>query len=113
MTGQGLVGTIVPDQSRYAKQMTAMINDPVFCRDGYVIHAFENIKKTGEKVWIAWKILALRDTYDKISGMLLLGEDITEHARGTLGRIRADPWKYQILAGTQVNENVFDAVFHI
>ena len=113
MTGQSLVGTIVAEQSRYAKQMTAMINDPVFCRDGYAIHAFENTKKTGEKVWVAWKILALRDTDDKISGMLLLGEDITEHTVGKSGQIRADPWKYQVLAGTKVNENVFDAVFHI
>ena len=113
ITGQNLVGTIVPERSRYAKQMIAMINDPVFCQDGYAIHAFENTKKTGEKLWIAWKILALRDTSDRISGMLLLGEDITEHTTGTPGRIRADPWKYQVLTGTRVNENVFDAVFHL
>jgi diadenylate cyclase len=113
MTGQNLVGTIVPEQSRYAKLTIAMINDPVFCRDGYAIHAFENTKKTGEKIWVAWKILALRDSNEKISGMLLLGEDITEHAVGKPGRIRADPWKYQVLAGTKVNENVFDTVFHL
>jgi PAS domain S-box-containing protein len=113
MTGQNLVGTIVPEQSRYAKQMIAMINDPLFCQDGYAIHAFENTRKTGEKLWVAWKILALRDTSDRISGMLLLGEDITEHSAATPGRIRADPWKYQVLAGTHVNENVFDAVFHL
>jgi PAS domain S-box-containing protein len=113
MIGQNLVGTIVPEQSRYAKQMIAMINDPVFCRDGSAIHAFENMKKTGEKAWIAWKILALRNSSDRISGMLLLGEDITEHAAEKPGRIRSDPWKYQILAGTRVQENVFDAVFHL
>lgn len=113
MTGQNIVGTIVPEQSRYAKQMIAMINDPVFCRDGYAIHAFENTRKTGEKLWIAWKILALRDSDERITGMLLLGEDITEHETGTPGRIRADPWKYQVLAGTRVHENVFDAVFHL
>jgi len=77
------------------------------------IAAFENLKKTGEKLWIAWKILALRDTNDRISGMLLLGEDITEHTTGTPGRIRADPWKYHLLEGTRVKENVFDAVFHL
>jgi PAS domain S-box-containing protein len=113
MSGRNLVGTIVPEQSRYAQQMIAMINDPAFCRDGYAIHAFENTKKTGEKLWVAWKILALRNTSDRMSGMLLLGEDITEHSGGTPGRIRADPWKYQVLAGTRVQENVFDAVFHL
>jgi len=113
MTGKNLVGTIVPERSRYAQQMIAMINDPVFCREGYAIHAFENTKKTGEKLWVAWKILALRDANDRMSGMLLLGEDITEHTAGTPGRIRADPWNYQVLAGTQVQENVFDAVFHL
>ena len=113
MTGQNLVGTIVPEKSRYAKQMIAMINDPVFCRDGYAIHAFENTKKNGERLWVAWKILALRDCNEKISGMLLMGEDITEHAAEKPGRIRSDPWKYQILAGTDVNENVFDVAFHL
>ena len=113
MTGQNLVGTIVPEHSRSAQLTIAMINDPIFCRDGYAIHAFENTRKTGEKVWVAWKILALRDTREKISGMLLLGDDITEHAAGKPGRIRADPWKYQVLAGTKVQENVFDAVFHL
>ena len=113
MTGQNLVGTIVPEHSRYAKQMVAMINDPMFCRDGYAIHAFENTKRSGEKIWVAWKILALRDVNERISGMLLLGEDITDHTIGIPGRIRADPWKYQILEGTQVNEKVFDAVFHL
>jgi PAS domain S-box-containing protein len=113
LTGHNLVGTVVPEQSRFAKQMIAMINDPAFCRDGYAIHAFENKRKTGEKLWVAWKILALRDINERISGMLLLGEDITEHTGETQGRIRADPWKYQILAGTRVNENVFDAVFHL
>ena len=113
MTGQNLVGTIVPEQSRYAKQMIAMINDPVFCREGYAIYAFENTKRSGEKIWVAWKILALRDENERISGMLLLGEDITDHTVGIPGRIRTDPWKYQVLAGTQVNESVLDAVFHL
>lgn len=113
IAGKNLVGTIVPEQSRHARQMIAMVNDPVFCRDGYAIHAFENVKKNGEKLWVAWKILALRDKTDRITGMLLLGEDITEREPGTPGRIRSDPWKYQILAGTDVQENVFDAVFHL
>jgi PAS domain S-box-containing protein len=113
MTGHNLVGTIIPEKSRYAKQMIAMINDPVFCRDGYAIHAFENTKKAGETIWVAWKILALRDSNGKISGMLLLCEDISEHSAEKTGRIRADPWKYQILQGTQVDENVFDVVFHL
>jgi PAS domain S-box-containing protein len=113
MTGQNLVGTIVPEQSRYAKQMIAMINDPVFCREGYAIYAFENTKQSGEKIWVAWKILALLDENERISGMLLLGEDITDHTVGIPGRIRTDPWKYQVLAGTQANESVLDAVFHL
>ncbi|MFA4877051.1 MAG: PAS domain S-box protein [Methanoregula sp.] len=113
MESQNLVGTIVPENSRYANQMIAMINDPVFCRDGYAIYAFEHAKKNGEKIWVAWKILALRDSSEKISGMLLLGEDITEYNAKKPGRIRADPWKYQVLRGTQVNEQVFDAVFHL
>lgn len=113
LDGRNLVGTIVPVQSRYARQMITMVNDPVFCRDGYAIHAFENTKKNNEKLWVAWKILALRDTSERITGMLLLGEDITERGTATPGRIRADPWKYQVLTGTHIHENVFDAVFHL
>jgi diadenylate cyclase len=111
--GRNLVGTIVPEHSRYAGEMIAMINDPAFCRDGYAVHAFENTKKSGEKFWVAWKILQLIDTEQKISGMLCLGEDITGAGNGASRQIRADPWKYSVLKGTKVNEDVFDAVFHI
>ncbi len=113
VTGKNLVGTIVPEHSRYAGEMIAMINDPIFCRDGYTVHAFENTKKSGEKFWVAWKILPLIDAERKLSGMLCLGEDITGKEPGKSGRIRADPWKYSVLKGTRVNEGVFDSVFHL
>jgi len=113
--GRNLIGTIVPGHSRYAGEMIAMINDPAFCRDGYTVHAFENTRKSGEKFWVAWKILPLVDAEQKISGMLCLGEDITGTGTGTGGsrQIRADPWKYSVLKGTRVNEEVFDSVFHL
>ncbi|MCU0630561.1 MAG: diadenylate cyclase [Methanoregulaceae archaeon] len=111
--GRNLIGTIVPVNSRYAGEMIAMINDPVFCRDGATVHAFENTKKSGEKFWVAWKILPLVDSERKISGVLCLGEDITGKGGGNSRQIRADPWKYSVLEGTRVNEEVFDAVFHL
>jgi len=113
VVGKNLIGTIVPEHSRYAGEMIAMINDPVFCRDGYAVHAFENTKKSGEKFWVAWKILPLIDTERKLSGMLCLGEDITGQGPGESRLIRADPWKYSVLKGTRVNEEVFDSVFHL
>ena len=111
--GKNLIGTIVPEHSRYAGEMIAMINDPVFCRDGYAVHAFLNMKKSGEKFWVAWKILPLIDTERKLSGMLCLGEDITGKGPVESRQIRADPWKYSVLKGTRVNEEVFDSVFHL
>jgi PAS domain S-box-containing protein len=113
VTGKNLIGTIVPEHSRYAGEMIAMINDPVFCREGYAVHAFENTKKSGETFWVAWKILPLKDTNDRLSGMLCLGEDITGQGPGDSRQIRADPWKYPVLKGTGVNEQVFDSVFHL
>ncbi len=111
--GKNLIGTIVPEHSRYAGEMLAMINDPVFCSDGYAVHAFENTKKSGEKFWVAWKILPLKDTNDRHAGMLCLGEDITGPGPGDSRQIRADPWKYPVLMGTEVKESVFDSVFHL
>jgi len=111
--GRNLIGTIVPENSRYAGEMIAMINDPVFCSDGFTVHAFENTKKSGEKFWVAWKILPLVDTGGKISGMLCLGEDITGYESGESRQIRAEPWKYSVIKGTRVKEEVFDAVFHL
>ncbi len=113
VTGRNLIGTIVPEHSRYAGEMIAMINDPVFCRDGYTVHAFENEKKSGEKFWVAWKILPLKDKDGTLSGMLCLGEDITGQGLGNSRQIRADPWKYSFLEGTRVKEEVFDSVFHL
>jgi PAS domain S-box-containing protein len=111
--GKNIVGTIVPPGSRYAREMLTLLNDVASETGGNLLQAFENTRKNGEKFWMAWDTIPLRDAEDRITQVLLIGQDITGHDVEGKRAIRSNPWKYQALDGTDVNEEVFDQVFHI
>ena len=77
------------------------------------IHINENILRGGEAVWIAWTNKPVRDESGKISEILCVGNDITNHSGHDRIRISMAMWKDKVLAGTDVAEEVFEAAFHI
>jgi PAS domain S-box-containing protein len=111
--GKNIVGTIVSPGSRYAREMITLLNDVASMAGGNVLQAFENTKKNGEKFWMAWNTLPLRDAEGRITQVLLVGQDITGHDAEGKQAIRSSPWRYRALEGTDVSEEVFDKVFHI
>lgn len=112
--GKNIIGTIVPEKGRGGHDLSMMANDTGFNADGYAVNLSENIRRNGDRVWIAWINKAIRDDTGHIAEILCIGHDITDR-RQTSGpvRISTDTWKDQVIADTDVREEVFDAVFHI
>jgi DNA integrity scanning protein DisA with diadenylate cyclase activity len=73
----------------------------------------ENVRRNGDRVWIAWINKAIRDDKGHIVEILCIGHDITDRKRGGEVRISTDTWKDLVVADTDVRDVVFDAVFHI
>jgi PAS domain S-box-containing protein len=113
LVGKNVVGTIAPEKNRGGHDLSMMANDLGFNAEGYAINVSENIRRNGDIVWIAWINKAIRDPQGHIVEVLCIGHDITDRKRSGEVRISTDTWKDQVVADTDVREEVFDSVFHI
>ncbi|MDD1703386.1 MAG: PAS domain S-box protein [Methanoregula sp.] len=111
--GKNVVGIIVPEKSRGGHDLSMMVNDLGFNADGYAVNLSENMRKNGDRVWIAWINKAIRDAQGHIVEVLCIGHDITDRKQSGEVRISTDTWKDQVIADTDIREEVFDTVFHI
>jgi diadenylate cyclase len=112
--GKNVVGTIVAEKSRVQHGLSVMADDIGFNAEGYAVNVNENVRRNGDRVWIAWINKAIRDEQGRLTEILCIGNDITDRRRGAGEvRISTETWKDQVVADTDVKEDVFDAVFHI
>jgi PAS domain S-box-containing protein len=111
--GKNVVGTIVSQKTRSGHDLSTMADDLGFNAEGYAVNVSENIRRNGDRVWIAWINKAIRDDKGHIVEILCIGNDITDRKRDGAVRISTDTWKDLVVADTDVTDRVFDAVFHI
>ncbi len=99
--GKNVVGTIVPElESTTARDLRLMIEDIVENPDRYANNENENMRSSGERVWIAWTNKPIRDEHGQIAEVLCIGNDVTERKRAEEEVMRAkEDW-----------ERTFDAV---
>ena len=64
--GKNVVGTIVPQKSRVQHDLSMMANDIGFNAEGYAVNVNENVRRNGDRVWIAWINKAIRDEQGRI-----------------------------------------------
>jgi PAS domain S-box-containing protein len=79
--GQHVVGTIVPETERNGRDLRPLMDQ--ICADpaAFEQNVNENIRRNGEKVWIAWTNKVYLDDQGRVEGILSIGTDITEHKR--------------------------------
>jgi PAS domain S-box-containing protein len=112
--GKNVVGTIVPQKKASpGHDLSMMANDLGFNAEGYAVNVNENMRRNGDRVFIAWINKAIRDENGHIVEILCIGHDITDRKRSGEVRISTDTWKDMVIADTDIREDVFDAVFHI
>lgn len=76
--GQNVVGTIVPEVESSGRDLAAMIADIGRHPERYVTNENENMKRNGERVWVAWTNKGVVDERGNIVEILCVGNDITE-----------------------------------
>jgi PAS domain S-box-containing protein len=111
--GKNVVGTIVSRKNHGGHDLSMMANDLGFNAEGYAVNVNENVRRNGDRVWIAWINKAIRDEQGHIIEVLCIGNDITDRKQRGEVRISTDTWKDQVVADTDIREEVFDTVFHI
>jgi two-component system, cell cycle sensor histidine kinase and response regulator CckA len=78
---QSLIGTIVPETESSGRDLITMLQDISNHPDAFVNNENENIRKNGERVWISWSNHALLAVDGSQTGILSIGQDITERKR--------------------------------
>ena len=114
IVGKHLLGTILPERSRTGRDLSAMVREVMKKPEDFEVNVNENMKKSGERVWIAWTNKAIRDEKGRLVEMLSIGNDITDRKLDVKEvSITIAPWKKALIHGTDIQEPVFDAVYEI
>ena len=76
--GRHVIGTIVPETESGGRDLAMLMEqiriDPI----AFERNINENMRRNGERVWIAWTNRIAQDTQGRVAGILSIGTDITE-----------------------------------
>ena len=81
LVGRSVIGTIVPETETSGRDLVHMITELLQHPDRYVNNENENMRRSGERVWITWRNRALRDDGGQVRELLSIGIDTTERKR--------------------------------
>ncbi|MCQ8894795.1 MAG: PAS domain S-box protein, partial [Methanolinea sp.] len=109
--GKKLQETLIPSRSR--RDAPDFSQDSRMAHDGQGLRITEMVLRSGEPVWVAWTLSPIRDKDGKLVEVVCIGHDITDHTHRERPRISTAMWRDTIIAGTDVQEEVFDSVLHI
>ena len=79
--GKNVIGTVVPEFESTGRDLRKMIKNIGTSPDRYNVNVNENIRRNGERVYIAWTNRAIKDENGNVVEILCVGNDITERKR--------------------------------
>ncbi len=79
--GKHVLGTIVPEVESTGRDLTALVLEVLKDPDAYTRVENENIRRNGERVWVAWTNKGVFGEDGSLSELLCVGNDITELKR--------------------------------
>jgi PAS domain S-box-containing protein len=79
--GRHVVGTIVPEIESTSRDLRPLMEQILKDPAAFEKNTNENMRRGGERVWIAWTNKAVLDEHGQIKEVLSIGTDITERRR--------------------------------
>jgi len=81
LLGRHAVGTIVPERESTGRDLAAMFDEIIGDPDRFITNSNENIRKSGERVWVEWTNSGIFDQEGRLREFLSVGIDITARKR--------------------------------
>jgi len=81
LLGRNVVGTIVPATESSGRDLAQLMRDIQKDPDRFRDNENENIAKDGTRVWVRWANRAMRDHQGALTGILSVGNDITDRKK--------------------------------
>jgi PAS domain S-box-containing protein len=77
LVGHRASDTIVPPTESTGRNLSRMLVELISHPERFACNENENIRKNGERVWIAWTNKPILDAEGRLAGVLCIGNDIT------------------------------------
>lgn len=81
LRGRNVLGTIVPEMDGSNRDLTLLMEEIGKGPAAYELNVNENMRRNGERVWVAWTNKAVLDAGGRVTEILSIGSDITERKR--------------------------------
>jgi PAS domain S-box-containing protein len=81
IVGRNVMDTIVPEAETSGRDLRAMIAEILEHPESHETNVNENIRKNGERVWIAWTNKLVLDEHGNVTEILSVGVDVTTSVR--------------------------------
>lgn len=81
IVGRSIMGTIVPEQEITGRDLVQLMQEISLDPSKFEYNENENIKRNGERVWLAWKNKSVFSSSGKLVEVLSVGIDITARKR--------------------------------
>ncbi len=78
---RGLIGTVISPEVIDQGRVTSFIEHIAEHPDQYREREMEHIRRSGEKIWVSWSIRVLYDAEGRFTGLLCVGNDITQRKK--------------------------------
>ena len=108
--GRNVVGTIVPERDVSGTDLRSKLADVVQHPERYYSSENENMRKNGERVWVAWTNKAVYDKDGHLAEILCIGIDRTEQKRAEKALERQMKEKVVIEERSRLARDLHDAV---
>jgi PAS domain S-box-containing protein len=82
LIGRNVVGTIVPRTESSGRDLARLMDDIQRDPEAFKDNENENITKDGRRVWVRWANKAIVDERGTLTGILSIGNDITDRKQG-------------------------------
>ncbi len=103
--GNSVIGTIVPPKDSMGRDLEKMIEEIGKHPEKFSNNKNENIRRSGERVWVAWTNKPIFNQAGQIIEILCVGNDITGHKQ-VEDELRKSEEEYRLLV-----ENINDALY--
>jgi PAS domain S-box-containing protein len=106
---KNVLGTILPEQESTGRDLAAFLEDFLRSPEKYVSNVNENIRKNGERVWVAWTNRAILNEAGEPLEIVVTGTDITD-LRRIEESLRASEARFRTLFETMTEGFTLDEI---
>lgn len=106
--GRHVAGTIVPPTESGGRDLPRLMDEICAAPEAFETNINENMRRNGERVWIAWTNRVVRDNQGEVVEILSIGTDITQRRRAETALREAELRFHTLFEQTPVGVVVVD-----